>query len=405
MLRSVSENARILVGLTALGVGLALAGTSVASATPNAGAGHRAGHGLRVRPVLDGKKLRHKFVAKGKSHSEALADPDDITVLGHHLYVAFQNGVGSQGEPSSDGNTDSTVVEFTAGGHVVRQWDIKGKCDGLTADPAPGLVIATVNEDAHSSMYTITPGAAAAAQVQHYHYNRLLPHMGGTDAISIVHGRVYVSASAPGTTGKPAPQPDYPAVYRVAFRLSTHTAFVSFVFTDEATAFVANAGPGHGQKVRLGLTDPDSNEVVPSFAPRFAGAFMVTSQADKEQIFLQSPNSNRFRISVLRLSQSVDDTAWVRGRAGLLFGSDDTSDTVDMVSGQFPVHGVLVAVTPCDAGNAPATCPGPGFPANYLGSLDPATGHISRVHLTGPASAFQPKGMVFVTPGPSAPVG
>jgi hypothetical protein len=41
---------------------------------------------------------------------------------------------------------------------VIRQWDIKGKCHGLTANPARGLVIATVNEDANSSIYTIAPG-------------------------------------------------------------------------------------------------------------------------------------------------------------------------------------------------------------------------------------------------------
>src|SRR5580692_5633328 len=58
--------------------------------------------------------------------SEALADPDDITVLGQDLYTAFQDGVGPQGQPSADGNTDSTVVEFTAAGRVIRQWDIHG---------------------------------------------------------------------------------------------------------------------------------------------------------------------------------------------------------------------------------------------------------------------------------------
>jgi hypothetical protein len=360
-----------------------------------------------VRRVLDGKKLRHAFVVNGKSRSEALADPDDITVLGHRLYVAFQNGVGSQGEPSSDGNADSTVVEFTASGHVIRQWDIKGKCDGLTADPARGLVIATVNEDAKSSIYTIAPGAGAgavAAQVQHYRYSKALPHKGGTDAISIWRGHVLVSASAPGTTGKPAPQPSYPAVYLVTFDRATHVAHFAELFGDEAKAVVANNGPGHGQTVVLGLTDPDSNEVVPSFAPRFAGAFMVTSQGDKEQIFVQG-GGGAFagRISVLKLTQSVDDTAWVNRRAGRLYGSDGTSDTVDMVSGDFPAHAVLVAVTPCDAANAPATCPGHGFPANYLGSLDPATGHISRVPLSGPN--YQPKGLVFVSPGWSVPIG
>jgi hypothetical protein len=34
---------------------------------------------------------------------------------------------------------------------------------------------------------------------------------------------------------------------------------------------------------------------------------------------------------------------------------------------------------------------------NYLGSLNPWTGHVSRVPLRGPA--FEPQGMVFVIPG------
>jgi hypothetical protein len=178
-------------------------------------------------------------------------------------------------------------VEFTPAGRVIRQWDIRGKCDGLTADPGGRLLIVTVNEDANSSIYTIKPGAPAPVQIQHYQYNEPLPHAGGTDAISIYHGRVLASASAPGTTGKPAPQPTYPAVYSVRFSRVTHVATVSPVFYDEARAAVANVGSGQGSVVRLALTDPDSNEVVPGAGPRFAGEFMLTSQGDKEQIFLR----------------------------------------------------------------------------------------------------------------------
>jgi hypothetical protein len=64
-----------------------------------------------------------------------------------------------------------------------------------------------------------------------------------------------------------------------------------------------------------------------------------------------------------------------------------------VVTGNFGRH-VYVAVTPCDAANAPATCPAPGFPPNYLGSLNPQTGDISRVPVTG--ANFQPKAMIFV---------
>jgi hypothetical protein len=131
-------------------------------------------------------------------------------------------------------------------------------------------------------VYTIDAGTG---QLRHFHYSRPLPHQGGTDAISIFHGQVLVSASAPGTTGKAAPQPSYPAVYQVSFDPASRVAHIRPVFYDEAKATVANR-KGRGSVVRLGLTDPDSNEVVPFYGPRFPGDFMLTSQGDKEQIFL-----------------------------------------------------------------------------------------------------------------------
>ena len=117
--------------------------------------------------------------------AEAISLPDDITSLGGNIYVAFQNGVGPQGQASTTGNLDSTVVEFDGGGHVVGQWDLVGKCDGLTADPQTGEVIATINEDANSSLYLITarwqPPSITPTR------GRSRPN-GGTDAISIYHG-------------------------------------------------------------------------------------------------------------------------------------------------------------------------------------------------------------------------
>jgi hypothetical protein len=318
-------------------------------------------------------------------------------VLGHHLYTGFQDGVGPQGQPSPDGNTDSTIVEYTPTGHVVRQWDVHGKCDGLTADTGRGVVIATVNEDAHSSVYTIDPSAPSARQVIHYRYDKPLPHFGGTDAISVYHGLVLVSASAPGTTGKAAPQPGYPAVYVVTFHQATRVADVLALFYDEAKASVANTGSGLGAVSRLGLTDPDSNEIVPADGPRFAGDFMLTSQGDKEQIFVLRHGRLGSRLAVLHLRDSVDDTAWIRSRTGRLYGDNTSQDLVEVVTGPFRPGTVFTAVTPCDANDAPANCPAPGFPPNYLGQLNPWTGRLSRVPVSGPA--FRPQGMVFVAPG------
>jgi hypothetical protein len=397
MLPITRRAAKIAAAAAVIPASLLITGTAAAAAAGTAQT-HPASR-FEVRQILFGGKLRHTFVPAGSARrrSEPLTQPDDITVLGRDLFTGFQNGVGPQGQPSTDGNRDSTIVEFTTAGRVIRQWDIRGKCDGLTADPARHLVIATVNEDANSSIYTITPSAPAGARVRHYRYNEPLPHHGGTDAISIYHGLVLISASAPGTTGAAAPQPTYPAVYAVTFDRARRVATATPVFFDEAAARVANTGADRGKVVRLALTDPDSNEVVPR-SGRFAGDFMLTSQGDKEQLFTGPRGGLGRRLSVLRLSQSVDDTAWATSRSGRLYAADHDGDTVDVVTGPLRAGSVFVAVTPCDAANAPATCPAPGFPPNYLGSLNPWTGQVSRVPVTGPS--LEPQGMIFIAGRP-----
>jgi hypothetical protein len=173
---------------------------------------------------------------------------------------------------------------------------------------------------------------------------------------------------------------------------------VHALFYDEATARVANVGASFGTKVRLALIDPDSNEIVPADGPRFAGDFMLTSQGDEEQIFVQ-PGRGRLgsHLRVLKLTHSVDDTAWARAASGKLYGDNTSQDEVEVVTGPFRVGSIWEAVTPCDENSAPATCPAPGFPQNYLGTLNPWTGVLTRVALAGPS--FRPQGMVFVSPG------
>jgi hypothetical protein len=399
---TVRRTAKVLAASAVAAASLALVGTTAASAQSGAHSRHRAG--FQVRVILNGAKLRHTFIPVGsaKPRTEALADPDDITVLGHHLFSGFQNGVGPQGQPSPDGNTYSTIVEYTARGHVVRQWELKGKCDGITADQPAGLLVATVNEDQHSSIYTIRPSAVPGEQVVHYRYepqhNGQLAHFGGTDAISFWHGLVLISASAPGTGGTAAPQPTYPAVYWATFNGRDRVATLHPLFYDEATARVANVGKTFAKKVTLKLTDPDSNELVPFDGPRFRGDFMLTSQGDEEQIFVQ-PGRGRLGsdLWVLKLTHSVDDTAWATSRSGKLYGDNTSQDEVEVVTGPFRVGSIWEAVTPCDENSAPAVCPAAGFPNNYLGTLNPYTGLLTAAHLTGPS--FRPQGMVFISPG------
>ena len=343
-----------LAGLVALpALGLAIAGPA-ATASP----------AYHATQIINGKHLHHTF---GSGKTEPLSKADDLTALGGHLFVAFQNGVGSKGEPSPDGNTNSTLVEFTGSGHVVHQWDVKGKIDGLGNDPAIGLVIATVNEDGNSSLYTFTPAGGPAT---HYRYDRPLPDNGGTDAITYYHGQILISASAPGTTGKAAPQASYPAVFAVTLHAFKQTASVSGLFSDEATAVSATTG----KSVKLGLTDPDSSEVVPSSAARFGGDFMLNSQGDLQLLFWSGRGAP---LLVLNISQSIDDSAWATSRGGHLYVT--SGDGVDVVSGPFMPGQFLVAVTPCNANSAPSTCTTP----NYLGQLNPSNGQVSRLLFPG----------------------
>lgn len=109
---------------------------------------------------------------------EPISQPDDITYYGGRIYAAFQNGVGPQGQASPSGATSSTVVAFDRAGRAVRTWEVTGHCDGLTADPRLGQIIATVNEDANASIYLLQLDGSQT----HYTVAAPLPHNGGLDA-------------------------------------------------------------------------------------------------------------------------------------------------------------------------------------------------------------------------------
>ena len=66
----------------------------------------------RVRQIVAGQRLHHWYTRAGsrQEHRESLTQPDDITMTGGNLFAGFQNGVGPQGEASTDGNRDSTIV-------------------------------------------------------------------------------------------------------------------------------------------------------------------------------------------------------------------------------------------------------------------------------------------------------
>jgi hypothetical protein len=346
---------------------------------PSASAHSQRAHirSTRVSAVAEAGGLTARTILRGSDLG--LTGPDDLTRIGNRLFVAFQNGVPSTGGgPGTP--TQSTVVELTTMGHVITRWQLTGKCDGLTADPAHQRLIATVNEDGNSSLYTI--GTGEDPTVRHYSYDASpLPHGGGTDSITVYQGRILVAASAPGsgTFG--------PAMYEVSLSGSVaHLATVPFY--DSSSAVVANSGAAH-KVVNLALTDPDSSSAVPADSPRFAGQLMLTSQGDQQQIFASRLATGDQVLHVLNLSQSVDDTAWATARRGILVATDAADNTVVVISGRFLPGTALTAVTPANANSAPPN-PGP----NYLGTIDLSTGTVTAAVTTG--DPLQPKGLLFV---------
>jgi hypothetical protein len=359
--------------------------TTPPSASPSASAPSKT---FTANQIVFGTTLKHSFqpAGGGAMSTEHLTQPDDIVAIGGNLYAGFQNGVGSLGEESGSGNLDSTLVEFTPAGHVVKQWDVTGKIDGMGSDPATGQVIVTVNEDSKSSLYTVSAGT-----VTHYTYTPSpLPHMGGTDAVQAYNGKILISASAPGTGGK-APA-SAPAVYVVTLNAAAKTATAAPFFADNATATGVNA-PNAGTKVTLALTDPDSNAIVPSDSPKFAGDFVLNSQGDQELIFSGASGQN---LQVLKIPTPVDDITWATSASGTLYVTDSSADAVVAIKGPFKPGTLYTSITPCNANSAPAVCPAstaPQFPANSLGTINLTTGALSKVVFSG---TLTPKGMIFV---------
>jgi hypothetical protein len=392
--RNRSVRAACAVALAGTGILAAAAAFAAPARAQTAAAGQASAapdRPLQVTRIAYGGKLHHAFRPNGTGawRTEPLTKPDDITQLGRDIFVNFQNGVGPQGEAAPDGNLNSTIVEFTLSGRKAAQWDLHGKSDGLTADPRTGEVIATVNEDAHSSLYTVNP---CTGKTVRYAYSEPLPHKGGTDAITVYHGRLLVSASAPGTTGGTAPSAAFPAAYTVTLEARAKVARISPLYSDEAAAYQAD-GSAAGQTVKLALVDPDSSEVVPGSAPEYAGDYVLDSQADQELIFDRFADGHQ-RLTALHLSGSVDDSAWATTPHGALYVTDGTDDTVNVVSGPFTAGTMYSSVTPCDSGTAPAACPAPGYPANYLARTSMTTGVLTPVPLSGPV--LRTGGMIFV---------
>jgi hypothetical protein len=276
-------------------------------------------------------------------------------------------------------------VEYSSTGSVVRSWLLPGRCDGLGADPAHNRVLASVNEDNNSSLYAITPGAAAPF---HYSYDPNPSELagtetssnGGTDSISVSpSGDIYIAHSNPDPG-----VPKTAALYSVT--LKGTNAVLKPVFDVDSTAKdVVTKKP-----VKLALTDPDSNTIIPETAPVLEGALLQDSQGDGQIIIFRNNDLQRLVLKNAEtpaLQPTVDDMVEVTG-AGTLYIVDQGANTVQTINTSGFTPGTIVIAQPADTTTSPVT-------VGQLGVLDPTTGVITHF----PNTFNSPKGLAFVPAG------
>jgi hypothetical protein len=284
-----------------------------------------------ARPVAPPSFKVKVFASAGRGTSA----PDDIAYLNGHVFVGWQNGVGTKGEPAPKTHTTtSTLVEYAKSGRAMNSWSLAGKIDGMAGDPGLKAIVATANEDGNSHLFTIKPSARKSRQVQLYKYapapdgkgSGVTHTGGGTDSVTVLPGgRILVSASAP-TRSKGT------ATFRV--RLRGTTAHLLPTFTDNAKATDATTG----NTVKLHLTDPDSNAFVPAgLGDPFGGQYALVSQADQEVIFAKGKTLTREKLTYGDNSTpaSIDDVRWAPTNNANLYVVDATANKIYRVTGPF----------------------------------------------------------------------
>jgi hypothetical protein len=275
---------------------LAFAASSIMLLAPGAASGAAAPAGHLAGPTT---LPQTTFVSAPPTGATG---PDDITHLatpgldhGHAMiWTAFQNGVNPNGTPGKPGGlAHSTVAGYDrTTGKLVMTINVTGKVDGLTADPWTGTLIATANEDDNSAFNILYPALGAVATYT-YSPNPAFSGNGGTDSIAIKDGTIYLAHSNPANTAQATD-------YLVTLHRTTLVAQLTPVFWDNSTVINAVTGAS----TTLALTDPDTNFIMPSASPRFAGTLATVSQADGELIFASHLGGTP-RLHVLPMTDNI----------------------------------------------------------------------------------------------------
>jgi sugar lactone lactonase YvrE len=290
--------------------------------------------------------------------------PDSLVDDGTHIFVDYQNKTAKDCTDAATAN--STVVEYSLEGKVVKQFTVPGHSDGMREDPGSHLLWVTSCEDGNPRLVTIDPSSGT---ITPYTFPPT-PHGGGYDDLAFLNGTTYIAASNPNTNA--AGVNVFPAVDSVT--LSGGNAVLTPVLMGNANAKDLTTN----QTVQLNEIDPDSMTVDPQ------GNLVLVNQGGSEIVFISHPGAASQAVSRLPVGDQLDDTVWATRASGRLLVADGVTNTIYWIRYQFKpysVSGFLYTEAPDDSGVV-----------GFVGTIDPGTGLITPVVI----GLVHPTGMIFV---------
>ena len=296
------------------------------------------------------------------SSTSAYYNPDTLVVDNGHVFIGYQN---TTAKDCTDTN-NSTVVEYTMDGKVVKTFSVPGHTDGMRADPATHLLWTSSCEDGNPKLVTIDP---ASGTITPYAFPKNLPHGGGFDDLYFLNGMTFITASNP-TLDKSGKNP-FPAVDQIT--LSNGQAVLKPVLMGNATATDNTTKPA--STVTLNVVDPDS------LSTDGKGDLVLVGQADSELIIISNPGTAQQSVSRIPVGTQLDDTVWATSAQGRLLVADGASGQTYWIQPTHFTPGTIFTETPSDSGVA-----------GLVGTVDPATGIVTPI-IVGFGS---PTGMLFV---------
>jgi len=318
--------ATLVVGLTA--------GLSVQRATGAAGA--------TALPVVALPGYQVSVFASGTA---TYSNPDSLTSDGRHVYVGYQNVTAKDG---SDNKT-STVVDYTAGGAVVRTFTVVGHCDGLRYNPMSRQLWALTDEDGNPHLTVIDPATGAST----FYRSITTPHSGGYDDMAFTHGMALMDASNPNVNN--AGVNVSPALDRVTLRGGKVILTPLLMGNGSALDLTTH------KMVTLNEIDPDSMTIDPR------GNLVLDNQAGSELVTISGVGTMHPYVTRVPLGTQVDDTIWTPATAGRLLVADTKANVIYALRTAW-VEGTAYAATPNDSGVA-----------GIVGTIDLFTGIITPV--------------------------